>query len=115
MSKKKVEVSEEDVQKAPTTGNIEGEGDIAVGPTGLEVNGQTNAQEFSDEEKAELEKKLSKDGIVARVITWSGKYLKVKYFKDNKPFSLYKGKNGSVEEAEKARDEAIKTDKEVNS
>lgn len=122
-----VKLSEEETNKvedsgqkrhgvAPTTGNIASEGTAeADNNDGLEVNGKTNAEEFSDDEKSDLEKKLTKGNVVARVITWSGKYLKVKFFKDNKPFAIYKGKNGSVKEAEKARDEAIKSDTEVQS
>lgn len=105
---------------SPTVGNIvEGErvdADLPVEHPGtLETNGRTNEQEFSDKEKEDLEKKLSKDNIVARVITWSGKYLKVKFFRDNKPFAVYKGKDGSVEDAAKVRDEAAKASDEVKS
>lgn len=84
-------------------------------PNAMEYNGETNTEEHSTEEKQELEKELSKDNIVARVISWSGKYLKVKFLKDNKPFSVYKGKSGSVEDAKLHLDEAIDKDEKANS
>lgn len=81
----------------------------------IKMNQKSYATDHSDEEKFELEKDLSKDNVVARVITWTGDYLKVKFFKDNKPFSLYKGKTGSVEDAKQARDEAMQRDEQVQS
>lgn len=98
---------------APSDGREQERTNERVGS--LEVNGQTNAQEFSDEEKAKLEKELSKDNIVARVITWSGKYLKVKFFKDNKPFAIYKGKDGTREDAAKLRDEVVQKQEDMQS
>jgi hypothetical protein len=84
-------------------------------PNAMEYNGETNTEEHSVEEKEKLEKELSKDNIVARVVSWSGKYLKVKFLKDNKPFSVYKGKSGSVEDAKLWRDEAMDKDEKVTS
>lgn len=81
----------------------------------MEYNGATNSEELSDEDKEKLEKELSRDGIEARVITASGKYLKVKYFRDGKPFSVYKGKSGSKEDAKKHLDEALENDAKVQS
>lgn len=79
------------------------------------LNQKSHANDHSDEEKAKLEKDLSKGNVVARVITWTGDYLKVKFMKDNKPFSTYKGKSGSIEDAKLARDEAMGRDEQVNS
>lgn len=93
---------------APTTGNIvEAEEDAyRKNSTGLETNGNANNEEMAEEDQKKLEKDLSKDGYVARVITSVGDYMKVKFFKNGKLFTTYKGKQGSTEDAKLWLDEA---------
>lgn len=76
--------------------------------TPLEVNGNTNAEGKSDDEKVKLEKTLSRDNITARVITWTGDYLKIKFFRDNKVLTTYKSKSdGSVAGAKQWLDDTL--------
>lgn len=83
--------------------------------TAMKLNHSENANEHSTEEKEKLEKDLSKDNIVARVVSWTGSYLKVKFLRDGKPFTTYKGKNGSTESAEKALEDALKSEDKAQS
>lgn len=83
--------------------------------TALNLNKDTNSNEHSTEEKEQLEKYLSKDNVVARVVSWTGNYLKVKFLRDGKPFVTYKGKNGSIESAKEALANALKSEDKAQS
>jgi dipeptidyl aminopeptidase/acylaminoacyl peptidase len=111
----KKEVQDETPKKV--VGKTYGVTDASSAPTAdtMDYNGATNAQEYSDEDKTKLEEELSREGIVARVITATGNYMKVKFFRDGKPFAVYKGKSGSKEGAQSFLDETLQRDKEVNS
>lgn len=84
--------------------------------TPLDVNGTTNDEPKSDDEKVALEKELSTGNIAARVITWTGKYLKVKYYRDNKPFTVYKSRQSpGVSEAKQWLKDALSREEQTNS
>lgn len=67
------------------------------------INTDTNAREWSVEDQNDLEQKLSapKDGIQARVTTSTGNYVRIKFFRNNKPFATYRSRNFKVGEAKK--------------
>lgn len=44
-------------------------------------------------EKEAVASALSVRGLTARVITYTGTYVKVKWFKDNKPYQVFKMRN----------------------
>lgn len=80
--------------------------------TGDEKSGSTNVdnqlnensvqdKELSVEDQKSIEDELSDpdNGITARVIQSLDTYIKIKFFKDNKPYAIYKSRNFSVEDA----------------
>ena len=81
----------------------------------MDLNKETNANEHTQEDKEKLEKELSQDNVVARVVSWTGNYLKVKFLRDGKPFVTYKGKDGSEASAKKALSDALKSEEKANS
>ena len=46
----------------------------------------------TEAQKVAVESALTVDGYVARVIVWLPTYVKIDWFKDNKPFTTYKSK-----------------------
>ena len=68
-------------------------------PMGGFVNGDTNYTEASSGTKATMASSLTVGDYVARVITLTNNYLKVKWFKDNKLFAVYKSKTYTVTKA----------------
>lgn len=62
---------------------------------GLPTNATTNnlMSNEGSAQKAAVETALTIDGYKARVITWLGDYVKIKWFKDNKLFTTYKAKD----------------------
>lgn len=56
---------------------------------------------YNDEDAESLEKELSdeKKSIVARVTTAAGSYVRIKFFKDGKPFGTYKSRQFKLKEA----------------
>lgn len=56
--------------------------------------------ELTVEEQQDIEKQLSDGDISARVIQSLGDYVKVKFFKDNKPFAVYKSRSFTVADAQ---------------
>lgn len=70
---------------------------------GSVINTDTNAQEWDVEKQAKLEQQLSdpKAGIMARVTTSTGDYVRVKYFYNNKPLATYRSRKFKAGEAKK--------------
>lgn len=56
------------------------------------VNGGFNEEEATIPEKEAIETTLSVRGLEARVITYTGDYLKVKWYLNKKPYQVYKMK-----------------------
>lgn len=79
---------EENTTLAPRTG-----GERVANLGTAEVNGDQNANEHTVDEQRELEKELSEDGFQARVIQSAKNYVKIKWFRDNKPFVTYKSRS----------------------
>lgn len=75
------------------------------------LNSDVNAGEWSVEKQQKLEKQLSdpKNGILARVTTSAGDYVRVKFFRNNKPLATYRSRDFKASEAKdflkKVRDE----------
>jgi hypothetical protein len=69
----------------------------------------TNAREWSTEDQFDLEKRLSDpdNGVMARVTTSAGNYVRVKFFRNNKPLTTFRSRNFKEEDAVKARDNAL--------
>lgn len=65
------------------------------------VNTDLNAREASVKEQEKLEKALSvpAKGVQARVVISTGDYVKVKFFRNNKPFATYKSRAFDVKDA----------------
>lgn len=75
---------------------------VAPTPVGDYSNDNSNNPgELDEEDIQKLEKELSdeKNGILARVITSTGAYVKVKFYKDNKPFAIYKSRGFDKKDA----------------
>lgn len=105
---------------APTTGNIQADETVEKEKTEpkettVTLNEDENDKEHTEDEKKGLEEDLSKDNIVARVVTWTGNYLKVKFLRDGKPFFTYKGKTGDAKSAKSALQDALKKEDEAKS
>lgn len=64
------------------------------------VNGTTNETGASASTKAALESTLTSGDYIARVITLTNNYLKVKWYLNNKPFTVYKSKNYTTQKAQ---------------
>jgi len=69
----------------------------------VNLNGNQNAAEWSDKDQRKLEKELStpEKGIMARVTTSVGDYVKVKFFKNNKPMGTYTSRKFDKQNAKK--------------
>lgn len=67
------------------------------------LNTETNNEEWDVEKQLKVEKQLSspKDGILARVTTSTGNYVRVKFFRNNKPLATYRSRDFKVGEAKK--------------
>lgn len=68
-----------------------------------ELNSDVNANEHTVEDQQKLEKELSDEdaGIQARVIQSAKNYVKIKWFRDNKPFVTYKSRTFDKSDAKK--------------
>lgn len=75
-------------------------------PTPGEDN-DTNNQEWDKEDQEKLEESLSQpdEGIVARVTTSTGSYVRVKFFRNNLPFGTFKSRDFTEAKAAKYRDD----------
>jgi hypothetical protein len=69
----------------------------------------TNSQEWTQEDQFALEKSLSdpKNGVMARVTTSAGNYVRVKFFRNNKPLGTYTSRTFKEADAKKYRDNAL--------
>lgn len=66
------------------------------------VNTTDTNVEVTDEDVQKLEDELSrpKDGVQARVVSSTGSYYRIKFFRNNKPFVTYKAKTDKLDKKE---------------
>lgn len=75
----------------------------------------TNNAEWSKEEQFELADSLSTDNITAQVVTSTGKYVKVKFYRDNKPLTIFKTRDYKDGDAQKHLDEFLANESKAQS
>lgn len=80
-----------------------------VGDEAAYMNGNSqNNKEWSVDDQKKLEDFLSVKNVSARVIVSVGDFVKVKFFRDNKPFGAYQSRAFKKEDAKKYLTDLLK-------